>query len=299
MARLGRRTENRNLLRSPRRWLRRTASTQEAQPISTNPRCLLADAVLRIAAALEARGWPVQPTGAAATGHQEAAAHYDVERARELLKDAKAKAQQNATFEPLVKRATDVLEKAQRRLDSAIALRESSRGEPNRLGSQDEAWKRLCEASRSCALTARGIFLPAGGSTENADPNQRELPPAAFLDPGSAQACRLGNEVTAPWGRYIGVNFGVEEIDGIGHEDMQELGALPDRPMEKPTKHERKELRRMREAYDQLRAEGTIDNSMGPGAQHHAVLRRLGIGGKKYPWGYGPETFRTKIYKPD
>jgi hypothetical protein len=178
---------------------------------------LLADTIRRIAAVLEAKGWPARPTGAAATERQEAAARHDVERARELWEAAKAKAEQNPNFEPLVQRATGVLDAAQRRLDSAVALRESLKDEPDRRDSQDEAWRQLCEASRNCAPKAQGIFVPArdDGSMSDADPIEREVPAAAFLNPGSAQDCRLRNQVSTPWGCYIHVNYEDEEIDRI------------------------------------------------------------------------------------
>jgi hypothetical protein len=178
---------------------------------------VLADTVLRIAAVLEAKGWPARATGAAATERREAAAHYDVERARELWEAAKAKAKRNPNFEPLVQRATGVLDKARRRLDSALALRESLKHESDRRHSQDEAWRQLCEASRNCATKARGIFVPVqdDGSMAGADPIEREVPPAAFLNPGSAQDCRLHNQVDTPWGRYVQVNYENEEIDRI------------------------------------------------------------------------------------
>src|SRR5216683_197099 len=88
-------------------------------------RCLLTDTVRRIAAALEAKGWPARPTGAAATERQEVAARHDVERARELRESAKMRAERDPAFAPMVERATGVLDAAQRRLDSAVAIRES------------------------------------------------------------------------------------------------------------------------------------------------------------------------------
>jgi hypothetical protein len=197
--------------------LQESANAGGARISRKSHRSSLGDTVRRIAAVLEAKGWPAQPTGAAATEHQEAAARKDVERARELWAAANEQAERNPAFAPMVKGATSVLDNAQRRLDSAVALREALKDEPDRQASHDEAWRQLCQASRNGAPKARGIFVPARGrgSTADAAPIECELPPPAFSNPGSAQDCRLHNEVNTSWGRYIHVNFDDKETDRI------------------------------------------------------------------------------------
>jgi hypothetical protein len=98
-----------------------------------------------------------------------------------------------------------------------VARRNSVKDELDQLGSWGEAWRQLVEASRKCALIARGVFVPAqdDGWNADADPIEREIPAAAFLNPGPAQNCRLHNAIYAPWGCYIQVSYEDEAVDQI------------------------------------------------------------------------------------
>jgi hypothetical protein len=163
-----------------------------------SPFVSLADTLPDIAAALEAKGWPKRATGAAATHGAVSAARHDFEQAGRLLAESKAKAKRNPIFEPMVERATCVLENAKRRLGSALELDKKARSEPSRLSSHDEAWRQLCRACHDGAITALS--------------DDGEVPVAAFFCPDSPQDCRLHNEIRTPTRCYSNVKFYDSEI---------------------------------------------------------------------------------------
>jgi hypothetical protein len=172
---------------------------EERIPIGyKSPFIFLGDALRHIAASLETKGSPTRATGLAATEGFVLVAREDLDRARLLLEQAETRAKQNPSFKPMAEAAGRVVDRAKRRLDSALQRKEKSVHEPSQLGSHDEAWRQLCQASRDGAIKALS--------------DEGDVPPAAFFNPGSPQDCRLRDEIRTPSRCYHHVKYPDVEI---------------------------------------------------------------------------------------
>jgi hypothetical protein len=186
-----------------------------------SPFILLSKAIQQIAEALEAKGWPAAPSGAAATEGALEKARYDSDRAQALFERAAATAKRNPAFEPSIAWAAGVISAAKRRLDSANARHRESLTERCQLGSRDEALRQLWQACRDGQIKAIGDFARVhdNGSVAAVDVSRIgvEIPAVVFGDDGIIQRFGRGDEIETPWGSgvWIKLRYRTEEIDRI------------------------------------------------------------------------------------